>query len=97
MADPNAIYQNGETLEPVSPEHPLEGLETQVLSVWLENSPSLRKAHQANPTRVEEAVRQAVAAALAREAQLRAEGLAQHEAEEFTRPDLWKPPAVPTT
>jgi len=59
----NEVYPGRETPEPVTSETPLEGLETQALRVWLDSSRAARKAHQANPQRVEQAVRQRVHAA----------------------------------
>ena len=91
----DVIYRDGDQPEPVTTT-PLEGLETKVLEVWLQ-TPSVRKAHQGNPERVESAVRQSVFAALREEAGYRAQGLNQQEAEEFTRPGMWKAPSFPTT
>jgi hypothetical protein len=54
------IWHEDDQPEPVSPEHPLEGLEVRVLESWKENSRNVRKAHQQNPHLVESAVRQAV-------------------------------------
>lgn len=92
----NVIYRDGDQPEPVTPEHPLEGLETEVLRVWKQD-PQVAKAHQQNPSAVESAARRAVFDALQQEAKLRSQGLQSHEAEEFTRPAMWEPPAFPTT
>ena len=89
--DSTVIQTDSDHPESVT-ETPLEGLETEVLKVWLQ-TPKVRKAHQANPTMVEQAVRRAVFDALAEEARLRAEGKAPHEAQEFTRPQMWQAPA----
>jgi hypothetical protein len=83
--------------EPVTPDNPLVGLETEVLKVWLENSPALTRLHKTDPLRVETAVRQAVDAALDQELMLRAQGLPIHEAQEQTRPVIWKPPKLRAT
>ncbi len=93
MQDP--IYRNGDQPDPVTTT-PLEGLETEVLRVW-KQTPNVATAHRQNPTEVEQAVREAVFSALRAEAVLRAEGKAPHEAEEFTRPAMWKAPVFPTT
>jgi hypothetical protein len=87
--DPNVISTD---LPPVSPEAPLEGLETDVLRVWMENSSNVRKMYQLDPQRVEQAVRDAVQRALVQELDLRAQGLRPHEVEEHTRPAMWTPP-----
>lgn len=92
----DTIYRETDNPEPVTPENPLEGLETEVLKVWSQ-TPAVKKAHQQNPQMVETAVRQAVFDALAEEARLRADGKAPHEAQEFTRPAMWKAPTFPTT
>lgn len=42
----NVVWTSDDQPEPVSPEHPLEGLETRVLAVWLENSKNVRQAHK---------------------------------------------------
>jgi hypothetical protein len=93
--DSTVILTESDQPEPVSTT-PLEGLETKVLEVWLQAA-SARKAHQANPERVETAVRQAVFDALAAEAKYRAQGLNQQEAQEFTRPAMWLAPKFPTS
>jgi hypothetical protein len=92
MAD--AIYREGQEPDPVNAENQLQGLETEVLKVWTQE-PATRKAHQADPSMVEGAVRRAVFDALREEAALKAQGLQPHEAEEFTRPAMWKAPAFP--
>lgn len=96
MPEPDrVIWTEGETPEPVTPMTPLMGLETEVLRVWMESSPKLRKAYQSSPQMkqdLESAARLAVHAAHVEELQLRAKGMQQHEAEEFTRPAVWTPP-----
>ena len=84
----------------MSPENPLVGLETSVLRNWLENSPSLRRRYDQNPAQrldLENAVRVRVDQAYADELELRAQGMSQHEAQEFTRPSMWTPPTWPPT
>jgi hypothetical protein len=92
--EPNVIYAEGDEPEAIETT-PLEGLETQVLEVW-KQTPNVRKAHQRNPVMVETAVRQAVFNPLREEAEHRARGLQPHEAEEFTRPAMWRAPVFPT-
>ena len=74
MPDPTVVYTEGDQPEPVTAETPLEGLETTVLAVWKDASPAVRKAHKANPQRVEQAVRQAVHVPLVEELRLRTTG-----------------------
>lgn len=90
------IYRDGDQPEPVTSEHPLQGLETEVLRVW-KQTPAVSKAHQQHPVRVESAVRRAVFDALAQELKYRAQGMTQEEAQELTRPAMWLAPAFPTT
>lgn len=77
---------------------PLEVFERLVLRVWLENSPSLRKAYRRKAQRplVEAAVRQAVFDARARETELQARGIPIDQAMEVTRPAMWAPPQWPS-
>ncbi len=99
MADQRPTIEWDEIPEPVSPTAPFEGLETKVLRIWLETSPSVRKAHK-NPTssnQVENAVRLAVHAALLEELTLRSQGMTPEDARELTRPAMWTPPTWPTT
>lgn len=91
----DVIYRDGDQPEPLSTT-PLEGLETEVLRVW-KQTPAAATAHQQNPEMVETAVRRAVFDALRQEAEYRAQGLNQQEAQEFTRPAMWKAPAFPPT
>lgn len=91
----HVIYRDGDQPEPLSTT-PLEGLETEVLRVW-KQTPAAAKAHQQNPEMVENAVRRAVFDALRQEAEYRAQGLNQQEAQEFTRQAMWKAPAFPAT
>lgn len=91
------IWSTDEQPEPVSPSSPLVGLERRVLENWLENSRNVRQAHKRSPLVVENAVRQAVWTALTEELKMRSEGMPQHQAEEFTRPQMWAPPTFPTT
>lgn len=90
------IHVVGTPSEPVT-KTPLEGIETEVLRVWLEHSPPTRRAHRANPRDVEQAVRNAVNAAHEHELLLRAQGLPLHEAREQAAPLMWTPPTVPQT
>jgi hypothetical protein len=92
--DPRTVWTSEDPIDPVTDNNPLVGLETTVLQVWRENSPTVRAAYQADPRKVENLVRARVAAALDRELELRAEGVAQHEAEEQTRPAMWLPPTT---
>jgi len=99
MADQPPTFVWDEDQEPVSPEAPLEGLETKVLQVWTEASPSLRKALQQTATRnqVENAARLAVHAALLEELTLKSQGMRPEDARELTRPAMWAPPTWSTT
>ena len=101
MADqtPTTTFEWDEVPEPVSPTSPFEGLETKVLRVWMENSPSLRRAHRdpASRNQVENAARLAVHEALLTELTLRSQGMAPEQAQEWTRPAMWTPPTWPTT
>jgi hypothetical protein len=94
----DVVWQEGDAVEPVTPDNPLGGLETLVLRTWLDNSPMLKKAYRvslSNRADVENAVRLSVAAALDQELVLRAQGMSQEEAESLTRPAMWTPPAWP--
>jgi hypothetical protein len=103
MSKPNpTIWTEGDLPEPVSPDHPLVGLERRVLQTWLDNSPSLAKAYQMSPQHrsdLENAVRLRVDAAFTKELQLRAapSNLTVEQAQEQTRPAMWTPPIWPTT
>lgn len=92
----DVIYRETDEPQPVTAENPLQGLETEVLKVW-KQTPNVAKALQENPTSVHSAVRRAVFDALRQEAEYRAQGLNQQEAQEFTRPAMWKAPAFPPT
>ena len=96
MTDPTILWQEGDQPEPLS-DLPLQGLEIRVLANWMENSRNVRLAHQKTPELVESAARMAVWQALTQELQLRSQGMAPQEAEEFTRPAMWTPPTFPTT
>jgi hypothetical protein len=90
------IMSEGDVPNLVSQDDPLVGLETRVLTVWLENSPSLRRLYgSGQPGRedVENAVRPAVHQAHYQELSLRAQGMTIEQAQEFTRPAMWTPPA----
>jgi hypothetical protein len=66
-----------------------------VLKNWLANSRQLKKAYAASPAnqnRIESEVRESVETAYRQELIMRAQGLQQHEAEEFTRPAMWTSP-----
>lgn len=97
MAQDNVVWREGDEPEPVSPASPLVGLESRVLQNWLENSRNVQQAHRRNPLRVESAVRRAVWDAQVEELKLQSQGLQPHEAQEFTRPQMWKPPTFPLT
>lgn len=88
------LWTEGETPEPVTEENPLAGLELDVLRIWKENSRKIRALHRSPGGRadVEAAVRAAVREAHVEEMRLRAQGMAMHEAQEFTRPSMWTPP-----
>ena len=91
----NLVWTEGQSPNPVTPEHPLVGLETLVLQTWLDNSPPLRQQYEASPANrvsLENAVRGRVEATFAEELKLRTQGLSQEQAEEFTRPAMWTPP-----
>jgi hypothetical protein len=97
-AKPTAvIWTEGDQLEPVS-EVPLEGFELTVRQVWLENSPTLRRAYRnpANRETIDQLVRQAVFDQDVAELKLRANGIPQHEAEDQTAPAMWTPPTWST-
>lgn len=88
------VWQESEPIEPVTPENPLVGLETLVLRTWLETSSQLRKAYSKSAAHrgdIENAVRLRVASTLGQELVLRAQGMAQEEAESLTRPEMWAP------
>ena len=92
---PNTVWTSEQRPKPVTPENPLAGLETSVLKIWLANSRRLKKAYQAsdaNRQRIESEVRESVETAYRQELLMRAQGLSQEEAEEFTRPAMWTPP-----
>jgi hypothetical protein len=91
----DVIYREGQQPDPVTLEHPLEGLETEVLRVWSQER-HVKEALKQNPQAVHEAVRRAVFDALRQEAELKAQGLYTQEAQEFTRPAMWLAPAFPT-
>jgi hypothetical protein len=91
----SVVWDPSRPIERVDSKNPLVGLETRVLQVWLENSPSLRRQYARSPAHrldVENAVRVSVATAFGQELELRARGLSQEQAEEFTRPAMWTPP-----
>jgi hypothetical protein len=93
MANP-VVHTQGDQPDPVTPDNPLVGLETQVLQVWLQASPALERAYQHPPNRpvLENAVRAAVEQARVAELKYRAEGSTLEQAQELTRPAMWTPP-----
>jgi hypothetical protein len=94
------IWTEGESSPPVSPDNPLVGLETRVLRMWLDQSPTLARLYRKSPQHqndLENAVRLKVDQTLAEELQLRAQGLSAPDARELTRPSMWIPPTWPTT
>jgi len=95
----SVVSTEGQQPEPVTSESPLVGLETLVLKTWLENSPDLRKRYRQSPANrsdLENAVRLKVDQTFQDELNLRADGMTQEQAEEFTRPAMWTPPTWPT-
>lgn len=95
MSPKQVVWTEGEVPTPVTPEHPLVGLETRVLQTWLENSPALKAQYEASPRNrasLENAVRLKLGETFAEELKLRAQGMTQEQAEEFTRPAMWTPP-----
>jgi hypothetical protein len=92
------LWREGDPPEPVTPSNPLVGLELQVLKVWLENSPKLRKAYhlsERNKRVIQNAVRQAVERQRGEELGHRADGLSFDQAQELTNPAMWTPPTWP--
>ena len=87
----SVIWVEGDGPLPVT-EQPLGGLELTVLRVWKENSPNARSAYRQNSRHVEQAVRDSVYRALLEELRLRAQGMTPGQAQELTRPEMWKAP-----
>ena len=95
----NVIWTEGDQPEPVS-EVSLEGFELTALKIWLENSPTLRRAYRTSlehKAAIDQLVRDAVFDQDVAELKLRANGVPQHEAEDQTTPAMWTPPTWPTT
>ena len=91
----DVVWSVDQQPDPVTPENPLVGLETLVLKMWLQSSPRLERQYQrssAHRNDLENAVRLRVDATFKQELELRSQGMAQNEAEEFTRPAMWAPP-----
>ena len=93
----NVLWQEGDSLPPVSPRHPLLPLESRVLQVWLDNSPRFRAAYSdpLNRLALENAVRERVQAAWLEQMHHRAAGRSPEEAEDLTAPAMWTPPTWP--
>jgi hypothetical protein len=92
------LFREGELPPLVNPQHPLAGLEQQVLLRWLEASDRLNRAYRRNPKNrhdLETAARWAVWEAFAQELNLRSQGLTIEQAMEQTRPTMWTPPTWP--
>lgn len=97
MATNPVVWQEGSDPPPVSPTHPLVGLELQVLQTWLENSRPLRASYRTPEgcRHLESAAREAVESARAEELRLRGQGASLEEAQSLTRPAMWTPPTLP--
>jgi hypothetical protein len=98
--DPHILHIEGDESEPVTPEHPLVGLETLVLKAWLA-SPTLWRQYRhsaANRSDIENAVRLKVDATFVLVWKLRAQGLTPELAAELVSRDvMWTPPTWPLT
>ena len=92
------VHEEGQPSDPVTSENPLQGLELQVLKVWLQNSLDLRRLHQtpAGRPKVERAVRAAVDGAHEAELLYRGQGMPYEQATELTAPSMWTPPTMST-